>query len=163
MFLLFHYFTSHGVENYFNRLWGTGISDANFSIQSYFVAYLTFRTSHIKEIKETDGKEQGKGSSQLAVNVGCSKASSIKSSSSAQGKRDTCIPADRFTTKSTHRRGGKKSSKSSSDTEIMKLNQPLLPNYICPSSEEKSREARIRHWLCESTFTCADRQVPLVF
>ena len=38
---------SHGVENYFPRLWGTGISDAIFSVSwthEYFYGFFSFHT-----------------------------------------------------------------------------------------------------------------------
>ena len=37
-----------------------------------------------------------------------------------------------------------------------------LPNFICPSSEDKSRQSRIKDWLEKTTFTWASRAVPLL-
>ena len=37
-----------------------------------------------------------------------------------------------------------------------------LPDFICPTSEDKSKEARMRHWLRTNNFTWANRSVPLL-
>ncbi|KAK6180199.1 hypothetical protein SNE40_012391 [Patella caerulea] len=36
-----------------------------------------------------------------------------------------------------------------------------LPKFICPSSETKSRQTAIKDWLASTSFTCANRQIPL--
>ncbi len=38
----------------------------------------------------------------------------------------------------------------------------LLPDYICPSSEDKSRQAAVREWIERSSFPWALRTVPLL-
>ena len=40
--------------------------------------------------------------------------------------------------------------------------QELLPDYICPSSEDKSRQAAVREWIERSSFPWALRTVPLL-
>ena len=40
--------------------------------------------------------------------------------------------------------------------------QVELPKYICPSSEEKSKQARIKDWLEKTSFAWANRNVPLL-
>ena len=53
------------------------------------------------------------------------------------------------------------------NTEILSL-QDLrakklsLPDYICPSSEEKSRQAAVKEWIEKSSFPWALRTVPLL-
>jgi hypothetical protein len=37
-----------------------------------------------------------------------------------------------------------------------------LPKYICPSSEEKSKQARVKDWLQKTGFAWANRNVPLL-
>ena len=47
--------------------------------------------------------------------------------------------------------------------ELKEIAQEELPNFICPSSEEKSKQARIRDWLQNTSFSWANRNVPLIW
>ena len=38
----------------------------------------------------------------------------------------------------------------------------VLPRFMCPSSETKSRQAALKHWLAHSSFQEAVRTVPMV-
>ena len=38
----------------------------------------------------------------------------------------------------------------------------VLPRFLCPSSETKSRQAALKHWLAHSSFQEAVRTVPMV-
>ena len=63
----------------------------------------------------------------------------------------------------------KKSSSDKQDTEtnanttdVEKEQEIKLPTYICPSSEKKSREAALKHWLSTTCFRSGHREIPIV-
>ena len=37
-----------------------------------------------------------------------------------------------------------------------------LPTFLCPSSEKKSRHEAIKHWLAKTSYTLAEKTVPLL-
>ncbi len=52
------------------------------------------------------------------------------------------------------------SGDSTSPTDI--LTPTEAPSYMCPSSEEKSKQAAVRQWIVTSNFLCAPDNVPLL-
>ena len=47
-------------------------------------------------------------------------------------------------------------------TEEKKTDEYEFPDFICPSSEEKSREAAVKNWLANVNFPVSARHVPLM-
>ena len=48
------------------------------------------------------------------------------------------------------------------DLSVDSIDGPKLPDYICPSSETKSREVAVKIWLGKTSFPKALRTVPLM-